>query len=385
MTDQIIELQKKLNVDPDGILGPLTLKAAAKYFKLSPEKAAHFFGQCSHETNDFRVFVENLNYSATGLLSVHGKYFDNDPDLASKYQRQPEKIANRVYANRLGNGPEESGDGWKYRGRGAVQLTGKNNYTAFSQYMNDPEIVTNPDIVATKYPFDCALFFFKEAKLWEICEYGVNDATIKALTIKISGKMIGYDERRQKTYNYYKILTEIPKEYTQPVPVPQTQILSRTKLSPNFNLSEFTKSETAVRENIKNEPNPQQIENLRAVCTNILEPVYTHFNMPNEFIVSSGFRGPELNRFVGGSPKSQHCTGEAVDFEIIGISNHDLAKWISENCEYDQLIMEYYNPEQGPNSGWIHASYSRSGRNRKENLTSIRIGPKIVYKNGFMS
>lgn len=387
MSQQIIDLQKKLNLDADGIVGPQTIKVASRHFKLSPEKAAHFFGQCSHETNDFRIFTENLNYSAEGLLSVFGKYFNNDPVLATSYQRQPEKIANRVYGNRLGNGPEESGDGWKYRGRGAIQLTGKNNYTLFSDWIKDPEVISNPDLVSTKYAFDCALFYFEKAGLWEICEHGVNDATVKALTIKIAGKMIGYEERKQKTYSYYKILTALPKQAPVTVAAPEKPSIltvNDTRLSPNFDLSEFIKSEQSVRNNIKNKPTPEQILNLRALCINVLEPIYQHFNMPNDFIICSGFRGPELNKLVGGSIKSQHCTGQAVDFEIIGVPNSDLAKWISKNCEYDQLIMEYYNPEEGRNSGWIHASYVNTGRNRKENMTSIRVGSKTIYKTGFL-
>ena len=125
----LISLQKKIGVKPDGAFGPGTLKAAMAFYKMSPERAAHFFAQTGHETGEFKLFSENLKYSADGLKKVFSKYFPDD--LAKAYAHQPEKIANRVYASRMGNGDEKSGDGWKYRGRGALQLTGKSNYNAF--------------------------------------------------------------------------------------------------------------------------------------------------------------------------------------------------------------------------------------------------------------
>ena len=121
-------LQEKIGTIADGAFGPNTLRAAMAYYKMTPYRAAHFFGQTAHETNTYRAFSENLNYSAGGLKKIFRKYFPGD--LEEEYARKPEKIASRVYGNRMGNGDEESGDGWKYRGRGALQLTGKNNYTA---------------------------------------------------------------------------------------------------------------------------------------------------------------------------------------------------------------------------------------------------------------
>ena len=195
-------LQTKIGVTADGAFGPGTLKAAAKYYKMSPERAAHFFAQTAHETGEFRLFSENLNYSKDGLVRVFSKYFPSST-LAESYAKQAEKIANRVYGNRMGNGDEASGDGWKYRGRGALQLTGKNNYLAFSAYLKKPEIVTNPDLVATDYAFESAIFFFDNNKLWSICDLGVNDNSITTLTRRINGGVLGLDHRKELTNKFY--------------------------------------------------------------------------------------------------------------------------------------------------------------------------------------
>ena len=195
-------LQEKIGVGADGAFGPGTLKAAMAFYKLTPVRAAHFFAQTSHETGGFKAFSENLNYSAQGLQGIFGKYFPGN--LEESYARQPEKIANRVYASRMGNGDEASGDGWKYRGRGALQLTGKANYQAFAEYLKNPEVVTNPDVVATTFAFESAMFFFDKNKLWSICDQGVNDAAILALTKRINGGTHGLDDRNAKTKKYYE-------------------------------------------------------------------------------------------------------------------------------------------------------------------------------------
>jgi hypothetical protein len=127
------------------------------------------------------------------------------------------------------------------------------------------------------------------------------------------------------------------------------------KLSDHFYLSELTKSSTAERQGITNEPDEEQIQNLTLVCDKILEPVRSYYGIP--FIPNSGFRCLELNRAIGSSDKSQHTTGEAVDFEVPGISNKEVALWVKENCEYDQLILEFYKEGQ-PASGWVHCSYT---------------------------
>ena len=198
----LVELQKKIGVTADGAFGPGTLKAAAAYFKLSPRRAAHFFAQCAHESGNFRAFSENLNYGAKGLRGIFGKYFPTDA-MARSYERQPKKIANRVYANRMGNGDEASGQGFAYKGRGALQLTGRFNYQAFADYIGRPDIMTNPDIVATELAFESALWFFDKNKLWSICDQGVNDASILALTKRINGGTHGLDDRKAKTKKFY--------------------------------------------------------------------------------------------------------------------------------------------------------------------------------------
>lgn len=195
-------LQEKLGITADGVFGPGTVNAAMAYFKLTPARAAHFFAQTSHETGGYKLFTENLNYSSTGLQGTFSKYFPGN--LEESYARQPEKIANRVYALRMGNGAESTGDGWKYRGRGALQLTGKANYAQFAKYLKKPEIMTNPDLVATTYAFESAMFFFDKNKLWSICDKGVNDATILALTKHINGGTNGLTDRITKTYKYLK-------------------------------------------------------------------------------------------------------------------------------------------------------------------------------------
>lgn len=193
-------LQTKLGLTPDGVFGPKTLRAFANYFKLSNLRAAHFFGQLAHETGDFKISTENLNYSAEGLLKTFPKYFT--AETAAQYARQPEKIANRVYGNRMGN--VLPGDGYKYRGRGAIQLTGFTNYGAFAKYAKRPDVLSNPDIVANELAFDSAFFFFERNSLWTICDHGLDAVT--QLTKKINGGTHGLDDRIAKTNKYYAIL-----------------------------------------------------------------------------------------------------------------------------------------------------------------------------------
>lgn len=383
----LINLQGKIGVAEKGF-GPETLKAAMVYFKLTPARAAHFFAQCGHETGDFKLYLENLNYGAKGLRGLFGKYFPTDA-LAAQYERQPEKIANKIYASRMGNGPESSGDGYKFRGRGAVQLTGKDNYQAFANYCNRPDIMTNPDVVATELAFESALYFFEKNKLWAICDQGITDAAILALTKKINGGTIGLADRSEKTKKYSGWLAGVKVEASTAAPPapsapakPAQSIPLDTVISPHFKLKEFIASDTATRKRIDNTPLPEHVENLKKVAEKILEPVRNHYGKPVR--INSSYRSPALNAAVGGSLKSQHCNGEAVDFEIDGLANPDLAKWVSENCEFDQVILEFYDPAEGPNSGWVHASYTTTGTNRKQILTAVQENGKTVYKPGFV-
>jgi len=195
-------LQTKIGVTADGAFGPNTLRAAMAFYKMTPYRAAHFFGQTGHEIAAFKLFSENLNYSAGGLSKIFGRYFPGD--LEEEYARKPEKIASRVYGNRMGNGDEESGDGWKYRGRGALQLTGKNNYTAFAKYLDKPEVLDNPDLVVSEYAFESAMFFFDKNNLWSICDKGIDANTITKLTRRINGGTNGLEHRKVLTLKYYE-------------------------------------------------------------------------------------------------------------------------------------------------------------------------------------
>lgn len=199
----LIKLQGKCGVTPDGVFGKGTFTAATKYLKLSPVRAVHFFAQTAHETGNFSAFSENLNYSADGLIKIFAKYFPANA-LALGYARKPEQIANRVYANRMGNGDEKSGDGYKYRGRGALQLTGKDNYKTFSDYLKKPEIMDTPSLVAEDYSFDSAIYFFDKNKLWDIADKGFGDDTIKLLSKRINGGYNGLEDRLKLT-NKFKL------------------------------------------------------------------------------------------------------------------------------------------------------------------------------------
>jgi putative chitinase len=161
-----------------------------------PLRLSHFLSQCAHESGNFKFVKENLNYSADGLRKIFPKYFPT-LEAANKYARQPEKIANKVYGSRMGNGDEASGDGFKFRGRGYIQLTGKDNYAAFDKFVDD-DIMANPDLVATKYPLTSAAFFFHKNKLWDICDKGHGDDVVLAVTKRVNGGTHGLADRQDK-------------------------------------------------------------------------------------------------------------------------------------------------------------------------------------------
>ena len=200
----LIKLQEKCGVSADGIFGKGTFTAATKYLKLSPIQAVHFFAQTGHETGNFSTFSENLNYSADGLIKIFPNYF-RAKALALAYARKPEKIASRVYGGRMGNGPEATGEGFKFRGRGYIQLTGKANYMAFDKFVPE-DTTTNPDLVATKYPLASAAWFFDTNKLWGICDRGADDATVTAVTKRVNGGTIGLADRIKHFKEYYNLL-----------------------------------------------------------------------------------------------------------------------------------------------------------------------------------
>ena len=152
------------------------------------------------------------------------------------------------------------------------------------------------------------------------------------------------------------------------------------RLSKNFALSEMVKSATAERLNVDNSPSDIHLVNLTHLAIHILQPVRDEFGV---ITINSGYRSPALNAKVGGSKTSQHCNGQAADFESFSTPNPDLAKWIAKNLDFDQLILEFYDGVN-PNSGWVHCSYNLMG-NRKKILTALKTKNGVVYKNGFVS
>jgi putative chitinase len=170
----------------------------------TPLRLAHFLAQVSHESGIFKVSIENLNYSAKGLLATFPKYFD--VATATAYEKKPEKIANLVYANRMGNGDKSSGDGYKFRGRGYIQLTGHDNYASFDAIVED-DILLNPDLVATKYQLLSAAWFWNRSKLNSISDMGDTNDIVKKITRKVNGGVIGLDDRIKHFHEYYKLLS----------------------------------------------------------------------------------------------------------------------------------------------------------------------------------
>ena len=187
---------------PDAVIAQIP-DAAKKFNITNPLRLAHFLAQCGHESAGFKAIQENLNYSADGLKKIFPKYFPGN--LAEGYARNPEKIASKVYGGRMGNGDETTKEGFKFRGRGYIQLTGKDNYTKFAKFIGE-DTVGNPDLVATKYPLASAAFFFDSNKLWSICDKGADDATVTAVTKRVNGGTIGLPDRIKHFKEYYHLL-----------------------------------------------------------------------------------------------------------------------------------------------------------------------------------
>lgn len=205
----IQDFQKANNLEPDGKIGRLTFGAFGMAYNLTPIQTAHFLGQCGHESAGFKLMVENLNYSAERLLAVFGKYYD--VQLALKHERKPSVIANHVYGGRMGN--ERPNDGWAYRGRGPLGLTGRNNYQAFADAMDLPAIVDSPDLVASKYALSSALWFFRKNNIFSLCT-DLGDATILKVSRAVnlgnansSRIPNGLDDRIKKTIFFVQFIT----------------------------------------------------------------------------------------------------------------------------------------------------------------------------------
>jgi putative chitinase len=196
-----MDLNKLKGHVPDTVIAQIP-DVMTKFKIDTPLKLAHFLSQCGHESGGFRVVNENLNYSAKGLMGIFKKYFP-DSTKAEAYQRKPEKIANVIYANRMGNGNEASGEGYKYRGRGYIQLTGKQNYTAFGKAIGE-DIAANPDLVATKYPLLSAAWFF--TRCLPKCT-DASDTAVTAVTKCVNGGTIGLEDRKKHFKEYFALLS----------------------------------------------------------------------------------------------------------------------------------------------------------------------------------
>lgn len=189
---------------PDNVIAQIP-SVQEKFGVNTPLRLAHFLAQCGHESGGFKLVNENLNYGAKGLMTIFKKYFPTEA-LAKAYERQPEKIASKVYANRMGNGDEASKEGWKFKGRGYIQLTGKDNYSAFDKTVDD-DILANPDLVATKYPLLSAAWFWSKNGLNALADKGATDADVTAITKRVNGGTIGLPDRIKHFKEYHKLLS----------------------------------------------------------------------------------------------------------------------------------------------------------------------------------
>ena len=199
-----MDISKLSGKIPDSVIAQIPT-VMEKFGISTPLRLAHFLAQCAHESGNFRYLQENLNYPASSLTRSWPSLFP--ASIAESYAMKPEKIADRAYGNRMGNGTEASGDGWKYHGRGYIQLTGKANYTDFAKYIGE-DTVSNPDLVATKYPLASAAFFFTKNGIWTVCDRGADDATIAEVTRRVNGGYNGLAERTANFKAFYPLLAQ---------------------------------------------------------------------------------------------------------------------------------------------------------------------------------
>jgi putative chitinase len=198
-----LKLDKLKGHIPDAVIAMIP-DTAAKFQINTPLRLAHFLAQCGHESGGFRATQENLNYSAKGLAGIFKKYFPTEA-AAAPYARQPQKIASKVYGGRMGNGPESTGEGYKFRGRGYIQLTGKENYTAFGKSIGE-DIISNPDVVASKYALLSAAWFFSKNGLHKMADEGASDTVVTKITKRVNGGTIGLPDRIKHFKEYYHLL-----------------------------------------------------------------------------------------------------------------------------------------------------------------------------------
>lgn len=198
-------LQAKCGVTPDGAFGPNTARAIAKHYRLDARRGAHLLGQAAHESGNFMISEENLNYRAETMCRVWPSRFKSEVD-AEPYARNPEKLANKVYADRMGNGSEASGDGYKNRGRGFIQLTGAINIKQFAEHIGRDSLVDDPSPIADELAMDSAIFFFEKNGLFAMADKGVTDSIIKSITKRVNGGYHGLEDRMEKTKKIYRWL-----------------------------------------------------------------------------------------------------------------------------------------------------------------------------------
>ena len=198
-----MNLEKLKGHIPDTVIAQIP-GVMEKFEINTPLRLAHFLAQCGHESGGFKLVQENLNYGAKGLMGIFKKYFPTE-ELAKQYERKPEKIANKVYGSRMGNGPEASGEGFKFCGRGYIQLTGKDNYIAFGKSINE-DITATPSLVATKYALLSAAWFFNKNGLHKLADGGATDAVVTSITKRVNGGTIGLPDRIKHFKEYHALL-----------------------------------------------------------------------------------------------------------------------------------------------------------------------------------
>lgn len=193
-------IQKHVGAIQDGIIGNETLSKFRQKYGISKAMTAHFFGNIDHESGGFRIVRENMNYSASRLLQVFPKYFTKE--TAAQYAHKTELIGNRVYGGRMGNAPDE---GYKFRGRGFLQTTGRNNYTRLGDFLG-VDLIKSPDLVATKYPLESAIFFFQSNKLFHLVN-DISELSIQKVRRRVNGGINGINDVRNKVHKYYNLMT----------------------------------------------------------------------------------------------------------------------------------------------------------------------------------
>jgi len=205
MSDAMRALQIKIGAGSDGQFGPNTAKKIAYHYKLSPKRASHLLGQAHHESGGFKLVRENLYYSTPERIKAVWPSRFPTVESAEKYAKNPKGLAGKVYVGRMGNRDET--DASNFAGKGFMMLTGRDNYRLFASKMALPEVMTDPDLVAEKYAFETAIFFFEENNLFDIADKGVNPETIQRITRRVNGGIHGIEDRENQTHKVYTWLT----------------------------------------------------------------------------------------------------------------------------------------------------------------------------------